>query len=120
MIYTSYYSNFRNFKGFLRIGISRTIPSGGADASLQAFSPDSSTLWDYKKGLIDDEEYTRQFLRKLDGLYNSGRLEKIVKKLEAQERDIVLLCYERPGAFCHRRIVAEYLYEKFGIVINEL
>lgn len=34
--------------------------------------------------------------------------------------DAILLCYEKAGDFCHRRIVAEWLSHKLGVVIEEI
>ena len=32
----------------------------------------------------------------------------------------VILCYERPGVFCHRRLIAEWFCDRLGIKVNEL
>lgn len=51
---------------------------------------------------------------------------KILSKLNAQEvfnelgEDAVLLCWEKSGAFCHRRIVAEWLEKELGVKVEEL
>ena len=34
-------------------------------------------------------------------------------------QDIVFLCYEKPGRFCHRRVFAEWLPEKTGETVEE-
>lgn len=34
--------------------------------------------------------------------------------------DAILLCWEKPGLFCHRRIVARWFYDNLGIKVNEL
>ena len=34
--------------------------------------------------------------------------------------DAILLCWEVPGADCHRRLVAEWLQESLGIAVPEL
>ncbi len=34
--------------------------------------------------------------------------------------DAVLLCWESPGEFCHRRLVAEWLERETGIVVPEV
>lgn len=34
--------------------------------------------------------------------------------------DVVLLCYEKPGQFCHRRLVAEWFEQELGLVVPEL
>lgn len=50
----------------------------------------------------------------------------ILSKLDPAEiyhqlgEDAVLLCWERPGVFCHRRLVARWLETALGIVVPEL
>lgn len=39
--------------------------------------------------------------------------------VHSRGRDVVLLCYEEPGAFCHRRFVAEWLEKHLDIVVPE-
>jgi len=34
-------------------------------------------------------------------------------------KDIALLCYEKPGDFCHRRLFADWLKEKTGYEVKE-
>ncbi len=34
-------------------------------------------------------------------------------------RDVILLCFEKPGDACHRHIVAEWMESELGIEVNE-
>ena len=56
---------------------------------------------------------------------------KVLRKLDANEiykdlyelsngKDVVLLCYEKRGDFCHRHLLAKFLEEKLTINIDEL
>lgn len=51
---------------------------------------------------------------------------KILQPLNPQKiwqmlgEDAVLLCWEKSGTFCHRRIVAEWLEKNLSITIQEL
>jgi len=54
-------------------------------------------------------EYQRDVLCKLDAA-------KVVEDLGS---DAVLLCWEAPGKFCHRRLVAAWLEEALGIEVPE-
>jgi uncharacterized protein (DUF488 family) len=54
-------------------------------------------------------EYLRDVLDKLDPA-------KVVEELGF---DAVLLCWEAPGRFCHRRLVAAWLEEALGIEVPE-
>lgn len=52
--------------------------------------------------------------------------QKILDKLDPQKvfndlgEDAILLCWEAPGKFCHRRLVAAWLEKHLGITIPEL
>lgn len=77
-----------------------------------ALEPERSTFYAIKNGTITQQEYER--------LYR----EQVLSKLDPQNiydmfRNNVLLCWENPGEFCHRRIVAAWLYENLGIIVNE-
>lgn len=39
---------------------------------------------------------------------------------EAGGLPLVLLCYERPGEWCHRRLLADWLHEQAGVTVPEL
>ena len=41
------------------------------------------------------------------------------KEYNTSEHDCVLLCYEKPGDFCHRHILANWLEENFGFKVEE-
>ncbi len=55
-----------------------------------------------------------------------GYYAKILSKLNPQEvfadlgEDAVLLCWEKSGTFCHRRIVAEWFRDRLDIRVDEL
>lgn len=52
--------------------------------------------------------------------------EQILGKLDRRRsmrefgKDAVLLCFEAPGEYCHRRVVAEWLERNLGIEVPEL
>ena len=56
------------------------------------------------------EAYRREVLDTLDASTVYGELGE----------DAVLLCWEAPNRFCHRRLVADWFREKLGIVIEEI
>lgn len=61
----------------------------------------------------DQEKFTRLYHEKV-----LSRLDPRVV-VEALGPRAVLLCYEAPGAFCHRRIVARWLWRETGLFIRE-
>lgn len=54
-------------------------------------------------------EYYRQVLSKVD-------FEELLK----DEKDSILLCYERKQEFCHRHVVAEYINIKYGTEVKDV
>jgi len=61
-----------------------------------------------------DEEYFTK-------MYHELVLDKLdPKKVFDDLRGCTLLCWEKSGEFCHRRVVARWLEEALGVTINEL
>ncbi|AVV51445.1 DUF488 family protein, N3 subclade [Leptospira santarosai] len=110
-VYTSYFANVRKLpEHIVPISIARYARYW---KGLKYFplAPDADTL---KMPL---EEYTDRFLTKLSKL----SVETVILELGilSEGKDFALLCYEKPGDFCHRRLVAEWIEEKTGIKIEE-
>lgn len=69
----------------------------------------------------DRAEFEPRYFAQLDALGVDairGRLAEV-----AGGRDVVLLCFEdlaQPGKWCHRRVFADYWFEKTGEAIAEL
>ena len=58
----------------------------------------------------------RDYLRE----YRKLILEKLKPETVAEKLNgYVLLCYEKPNEFCHRRIVAEWLEKGLGVAVPE-
>ncbi len=96
------------------VAISRTQPRGWTGRVYEPLAPSWRLLAAAKSGAIDEDEYIRRYraeiLSKLDpaGVYAD------------LGEDAVLLCWERSGAFCHRRLVAEWLEEELGVLVPEV
>lgn len=74
---------------------------------LPEWAPTKEILDSYKKKKIDWSEYVFSFSKLIDE-------RKIEKKFSAEElNNACLLCSESTPEQCHRRLVAEYLKEKF-------
>ena len=75
---------------------------------LPAMSPTKAILDAYKKGQMSWQEYQCQF----DQIITERQIENIipVKQLDM----VCLLCAEKAADKCHRRLVGEYLANKFG------
>lgn len=109
MIYTSYYARYKDDDG---VSISRGIPGWFKGERCEELMPPWELVNAYKLSQINDEQY--------EEIYR----EVILKELDAKEiyeeyDGKVLLCYETPDKFCHRKIVAKWLNEN-GIKVKEL
>jgi uncharacterized protein (DUF488 family) len=73
-------------------------------------------LWFFKKYKQDGDEafYREQYQKEILDQLDPAEVYK-----ELGER-AVLLCYEKPGDFCHRHIVSEWFEKHLGIQITEL
>ncbi len=62
----------------------------------------------------DEEYYTEYFYKEV--------LDKLDphKVLQELGPHAILLCYETPDKFCHRKLVAKWLFDKTGTIITEL
>ena len=72
-------------------------------------APTREILDDFKKKRIEWEEYERCFKEVME----ERKIEEIVDR-NLLEEPTVLLCSEPAPEHCHRRLVVEYLKEKWG------
>lgn len=76
-------------------------------AHIQEFAPTKEILDAYKKKEIDWHEYAQRFMLLIEE-------RKIETKISIEQLDkACLLCSEPRPEHCHRRLVSEYLTEKF-------
>lgn len=116
---TSYYfSNRIRDPEMNLVGISNTHPKGLVWLRhvrvYKPLCPGWKLVHQYKEGRITQDEYVylyhAEILNRLDP-------SKVCKDLRD---DAILLCWEKPGIFCHRRIVAKWLQDTLCIKVNEL
>ena len=125
MLYTSYYGNphLDSDKAFL-VQISNSAPGGfPLNFVLQEAIPSWETIvGPYKDGIITENDFIIRYRQQLESkmfivLLALDTIREQAKGLGLQE--IVFLCYEKPGRFCHRRVFAEWLQEKTGETVEE-
>lgn len=113
---TSYFANIRKLADFVPVSIALWPPKGFRGTRLSLFCPPDFLIRGYKAGEITESEYREIFTKNiLDVLPEKNTLERMFANLGSF---IVLLCYEKPGDFCHRHMVAERLSE-MGIPCHE-
>lgn len=116
---TSYYfSNRIHDPGLNLVGISNTYPHKiiwlQEIRLYRLLCPGWKLVHQFKDGMITQDEYAY--------LYH----EEILSQLDPSKvyadlgDDAILLCWEKPGVFCHRRIVAKWLHDNLHIKVSEL
>lgn len=112
-IYTSYYAKMRNLNpNFVCVQISTSKPSWFlyAKDSIPELFPGWDLVNGIKTGTITEEQYKREYLERLSVMDKSYILNRITEISNMNgSKDVVLLCYEKPGDFCHRHLVGEWL-----------
>jgi len=116
MIYTSYYANLKNIDpNITTISISLYPPQYiKTDFHIKELCPNPSLLHSYKKE-PSEKDYISRFNKQLDNVDLKSILDPILDK----EKDIVLLCYEKPSDFCHRQLVAERIESLYNMNVQE-
>lgn len=96
------YTSTVNYRGDDRLDIT----AAGQDPLGKYFAPTWEMVHEYRRGQVTAEEYTTRYLDRMRESYKAHRW--AWQTLLARER-VVLVCYCRPGAFCHRRLLARFL-----------
>ena len=76
-------------------------------------APRKSWFWEWKNNHLSNDWYI--------GNYNETVLSKLDPSKVASDlgEDAVLLCYEKPGDFCHRHLIADWL-RGYGHSVDEV
>jgi hypothetical protein len=113
---TSYFANLSKVR--TPLSISGRAPDFYKGPQFKTLAPKYEFFAAYKAGEIDTDGYTSEFKRLVLRPLNPRLL---YDELHAHHGpDVTLLCYEKPGEFCHRRLVAEWFEQELGVVVPEL
>lgn len=96
------------------VAICRYPPEWWTGRVYQKLSPSAKLLADYRGKGISEAEYGSR--------YNEEVLSQLDPQIVFNElgEDAILLCFEKTGVFCHRRLVADWFERKLGIKVNEV
>ena len=116
-IYTSYFANSKKLTaaGIKVIGVALYPPRWFNGVSLRNVAPTPSIL--HAQGQTHDQ-YTERYKCEVLSRVNPHRFLESLRDL-SQGHDVALCCYEKPGEFCHRHILAEWLSLATGEPIHE-
>lgn len=107
---TSYFSRYRNRPNGVSIAL--YPPKTFKGRLYPQLAPLPWIFFKLKNGGTE-EEYVKD--------YQENVLDKLDPKIVYEElgSDAVLLCYEGPESFCHRRLVAQWFEKHLNITITE-
>jgi hypothetical protein len=91
------------------VAISRGVPKGWRGKVYKALAPS----WALVK-IADPETFIK--------LYRAQVLDKLDARQVLEDLggdDFVMLCWEQPGEFCHRLVVAAWLQKELGVKVEE-
>ena len=119
-IYTSYFANLKILEehNIFPVSICNKVPSFFKNPNITSVAPTDTILYEYKNSQKTDEDKERYKTRYINEVISIFRFhpEYLTDLLEYfsqqnDNKDIALLCYERPEDFCHRHIFAEWFNE---------
>ena len=113
MIYTGYYGGLTRIVGDItKVQVSNSAPAP-VDIRFEKAIPDwAFIVKPYKDGLITKEEYEERYTLQLDKFREN--ILGVIEYFKGTGKDYILLCYEKPGDFCHRHILADYINKALG------
>ena len=117
MIYTSYFANLKNIpEGYVPVSICGKAPEGYTGLQFKKLAPSYDIFSQYKE-TGDRAQYSERYIREILGNLDPH---KIINELYtlSNTQNVVLVCYEGKGKFCHRHLVAGWL-QKAGYMVGE-
>lgn len=117
-IYTSYYAKCRKIPHTItRISIAGKAPTGYRGIEYKVLAPKKDFFMKWKDN-HDNDYYIECFNKQVLSVLNPADVYNRLEELSGGQ-DIVLLCYEKSGDFCHRHLVADWLSKNLGIEVKE-
>lgn len=112
---TSYFSNYKNIEK--PVSISAKPPKWYKGATYGQLAPSIQLVREYNLGHVSIYQYEDIFNEQLYRLNPEAVYSQLVQRYG---ENATLICYEKPGDFCHRRLVALWLENKLGVKVPEL
>lgn len=115
MIYTSYFAKLKSLPdNIVPIAICAKVPNWYKGLQYKKLTPKYDFFMEWKE-THDNNYYIKcfneQVLEKLNATDVILDFSRLSYGYNIGEKDICLLCYEKPSDFCHRHLVAEWLRE---------
>ena len=114
-IYTSYFGNIRrlNESGIFAICVAIGKPRYLNLPQMINVAP--------TRYMLSDACSYEEYLKLYDQILARQNAYQVVRQIESLSggRDVALCCYEKPGDFCHRHILAKWITDNTGIEVKE-
>lgn len=110
-IYTSYFSNYRNFPtNHIVVSITQFSPRGWKSLELKSLAPAVNLLTQYKNKEIDEFTFSAKYLNQISHDLNfKARIIALLRHLDKEYGNVILCCYEKSNDFCHRQLLRQWL-----------
>ena len=115
-IFTSYFGNSRKLK---EAGVNMICVAIGKPRFIAIMYPMLNVC--PTRYMVSGPCSHDEYLKLYDRILASQDANQVVKQIEMLSggKDVALCCYEKPGDFCHRHILAKWITENTGIEITE-
>lgn len=115
-IYTSYFGNLKRLgtQKIVPIGVALYTPKWYQGPELKVLAPKGYML----AKDVTEQQYIQMYTSQVLARLNPRAILQLIEQVSGG-RDCALLCYEKPGDFCHRRLIAEWLQKTIGIQVDE-
>ena len=112
MIYTTYFAKLKSLpENVVPISICGKAPDWYKGLQYKKLAPKYGFFMEWKK-THDNDYYIKCFNEQVLGELNARSVIEDLESLTGHYvSDIALICYEKPGDFCHRHLVADWLNE---------
>ncbi len=119
MIYTSYFAKLKSLpNNIITISMCGKTPDWYAGLQYKKLAPKYDFFMKWKQN-HDNDYYIKCFKKQvLDKLDASTVVNELTNLVSSSDKEICLICYEKPSDFCHRHLVADWL-NKNGIECKE-
>lgn len=110
MIYTSYFAAIRKFPDYIEpVSIARRSPAWYSGKTCLKLAPPPDILAKYKRDKNEADYIQAYRERVLNRLNPFEVVRELYAGVSKSKYGVALICYEKPGDFCHRHLVADWL-----------
>lgn len=107
-IYTSYFAKLKKIpEDIIPISICGKAPDWYKGTQYKVLAPKYGFFMEWKQN-HDNDFYIEHFNDEVLNLLDVNEVVNRLKEL-SNEKDVALICYEKPSDFCHRHLVADWL-----------